>query len=384
MPVFRIGKQDAGKESAQRHGNAHLVQQPCRAQHHQQGACREHFRNLRACSTAEQRAQQQPPTDDDGSDNKHLAQHVQHVRQCAGRCVPGGKQWHQGQDGNRCHVLQQQDGECEPAMSAVQLLAFGKDLQADGRRRQGQGQAHHDGGFAQAGTGGFFDDGGFPADAEQQGSRGKRQRAAHHLRRAPAEYLSAHQPEPLRGQLQSDHEQHQDHAEFGNLRDFVGIADQVEQGRADQGTGREIAKHRTEPRTLGQRHGNHGSQQQHQGILKEAAGFQGSLHAGLADYRTRPACHRFVAADNAESFSLAVVPARRFTTAEWLVKPGPIWPIKTSHGLHVETRPSPERGCDQRCHEPLACVQHVAALETRRRQAPHTHGGDPCCLHRSV
>ena len=53
---------------------------------------------------------------------------------------------------------------------------------------------------------------------------------------------SAHHPQALRRKLQADHEQHEDDAEFGNLADLRGVADQTQARRSDQGAGGEVAE----------------------------------------------------------------------------------------------------------------------------------------------
>ena len=111
-----------------------------------------------------------------------------------------------------------------------------------------------------------------PHADREDGERGDDQ-----LHAAKAEHEAAHDPEPLRRQLESDHEQHQDDAELGDVRDLLGVADQIQCRRPDQGAGGEIAEHRAKARALGQRHRDHRREQQDHGVLHEATRFHGSL-----------------------------------------------------------------------------------------------------------
>ena len=214
VAVFGIGEEDASEEGAQRHRDATHLHKPGGAEHDQQGACGEHFGDLRARGDAKQRAHQQATADYDHGDGQHHAKEAEKIGCRAGAGRGNGRQRHEGEDRDRGDILEQQDGEGEAAMRALQFLALGEDLQADRGRRQRQREAN--------------DEGDFPAKPECHADGTDGQRAGQHLDAAEAEHLTTHDPESLWRQLESDDEQHEDHAELGDVRDLLGVADQVQ------------------------------------------------------------------------------------------------------------------------------------------------------------
>ena len=58
--------------------------------------------------------------------------------------------------------------------------------------------------------------------AEREGDRAERRRTGDDLQRAEAEDEAPQRPQALPGQLQADHEQQEDDAELGEVRDLLG------------------------------------------------------------------------------------------------------------------------------------------------------------------
>ena len=131
---FGIGQQHAGEESAQAHRQAAELHQPGGTDDDQQRGRGENFGHLRPGHGAEQLPQQQATADHDQRDHAERLEH----RIPGRRRLRGGlgfaEQRDQGEQRDRHEILQEQDGESEPAVAGGQLLAFGQDLQADGGR----------------------------------------------------------------------------------------------------------------------------------------------------------------------------------------------------------------------------------------------------------
>jgi hypothetical protein len=83
---------------------------------------------------------------------------------------------------------------------------------------------------------------------------------------APSENRPAHRPEAPGIEFQSDQKQQQHHAEFGKMQDVFDAADQAQPPGADGDTRHQVAQHRTQAESFGDRHRNHCSQQIHQRV----------------------------------------------------------------------------------------------------------------------
>ena len=248
---FGIGQQHAGQERAQARAQAGQLHEPGDAQHHQQRGGGEHLGHARARDDAEQVAQHQPAAEDHDRDG---ADGVEHHRPGQRFVLRAAQQRDRGQQRDRHQVLEQQDGEAEPAVFAGQFLAFGQQLQADRGGRQGQAQADHQRGL--------------PVMLEQQRDPAQQQRAQQYLQPAGAEHRLAHHPQARGRQLQADDEQHHHHTDLGGVEDAVGVAHQRQAIRAQHHAGHQIRQHRAQPEPLEHRHRDHRGQQEHQRQLK--------------------------------------------------------------------------------------------------------------------
>ncbi len=127
VPELRIGQQHAGQERAQAGAEAGFLHEPGGAQHHQQCGGGEYFRAAGARDDAEHLAQHRSPAQD------HHGQRTEghgSVFPAKGLVLHPAQQRDGRQQRNRDQVLEQQDGEPEPAMVAVDRLVLGQQLQA--------------------------------------------------------------------------------------------------------------------------------------------------------------------------------------------------------------------------------------------------------------
>jgi hypothetical protein len=191
-----------------------------------------------------------------------MRQHGHEVSACTGRHVHTQKR-DQRQDRDGCQVLEQKDCECQASVRTVELLVLGKKLQADRGRRQRQCESD--------------DQRAPPAQAECHCRPAEQQARQRDLREAGAEHRPAHQPKALRRQLQSDHEQQQDHAEFGQLGSRFHVPREVQRVGADQRAGSQVTQDSAEPPTARQRHRDDRSGQIHHDILQKVRRFHALL-----------------------------------------------------------------------------------------------------------
>ena len=263
VAVFGVGEQHAGDERAERHRDADQIHDPCRADDDEQCGRREYFRRGGARGRAEHRPQKVTAADDDHRNRDDHAQRRQRAGAGVGRRMRDRERRNQREDRDSGNILEQQDRKAEPAVRGADFLALGEDLQID--RRRGERQAEPD------------DERSLPVETEREGDAADRGSRQDKLQAADAEHVAPHDPQALRRQLHADHEQHQHHAELGNLADLLGVADQADARRPDQRTGGEIAEYRAELPALGQRHRDDRREQQHDRILKKTMG----LHAAI-------------------------------------------------------------------------------------------------------
>ena len=273
VPVFRVGQQHAGQECAQCHGNARLLHQPARAQHHQQRGRDGYLQGAGPGNHAEEGPQQIASAHHhQGDHQQHAPERGQHLQATAGSdcLVEQGDHGNQRDCGN---VLEQQDGKGKSPRRRLQLLALGQDLQAEGSRRQGQRQAEHHRAAK------------FQGKAEP-GNGGNHQARGGHLYQAHAEHVPAHHPQAPGRQLQPDDEQQQHHAQLGHVRNGLGIARQTQAAGPDGHARHQIAQHRAQLQPLCDRHHQHRRQQEYQRSLQHRPGSR-RTRKGNIDYGTR-------------------------------------------------------------------------------------------------
>ena len=131
VTVFRLRKHHARKEAAQRKGESRRMRRPGGADRDEQHGKGEDFRRAVRCDLVEERAKQPSSRGqhDDERDGRlrdrecDLGRRVLVLRRCehAGEC----------EEGNDREVLEEEHAECEPAVSAVELVLFGQQAQDD-------------------------------------------------------------------------------------------------------------------------------------------------------------------------------------------------------------------------------------------------------------
>ena len=99
-----------------------------------------------------------------------------------------------------------------------------------------------------------------PSDADT----GEKQRADADLHRAEPEDLAPQAPQPRWLHFEADDEQEHHDAEFGDVKDGLGLGEDAQAERADDQAGGEIAEDGAEPHAPEDRHGDDaGGQQRH-------------------------------------------------------------------------------------------------------------------------
>ncbi len=136
-------------------------------------------------------------------------------------------------------ILCHQDTERAAAETRVHLAPLRQQAQHDGGGGQRQGGADRDGGRnAEPGQ---------DADASQNG------RGRHHLQGAQHEHGPRQLPQARDRQLQADREQQEHDAQLRQRLGRVHVADEIEEGRADDQAGRQVSDDGAELQPLGQR-----------------------------------------------------------------------------------------------------------------------------------
>ena len=128
-----------------------------------------------------------------------------------------------------------------------------------------------------------------PTTAQRQGTPAatpaiaNRGRAAQHLGRAPAEDGPPEGPQTLRLQLQADEEEHQHHAELGEMQHRLWVAHKAQGLRPQQEAGGQVADDGAEPQGLRQRHDEDGGAEESQAGQQPVAAV---VHARLRGGRS--------------------------------------------------------------------------------------------------
>ena len=205
VAVFRVGEQHAGEERAERHRDAGELHQPRGADHDQQRRRGEHLGRARARGRAEHRAQQVAAADHDGGDRRDDA-HGARARRRRGSSVGCAiaSTGISARIGIAATSWNSRIAKPSRPCAVWQLLALAQDLQADRGRRQRQAEPD--------------DERALPVEPEREADAADRKPGQHELQAADAEHGAPHDPQPLRRELQADHEQHQHDAELGDLR----------------------------------------------------------------------------------------------------------------------------------------------------------------------
>ena len=187
-------------------------------------------------------------------------------RQAGGEGVAPGEQRHQRHDRHDRQILHQQHREGRGAVAAGDFAAIPEQLHHERRRGEREGQAD--------------DQGRLPRLLPQQGVRGDGGPGERDLQRPDAEDLPPHGREPGGLQLEPDHEEQQDHAEFGETAEVLDVVREGRAGgmRADDHAGDEQADHRAEAEALREGDRHRGDEQQEDGRDDEALGCHDRFH----------------------------------------------------------------------------------------------------------
>lgn len=170
----------------------------------------------------------------------------------------------EGDDGYGRDVLEEQDAEGRAAMRGGAFIAVVQELQAEGRRAEGEAEGHHHR-FREGQAGN--------AEADGHDEGGGRE----DLHAADAADRDAHVPEAPWLELEADDEQHEDDPELANGEGRLRIIDEAEDGRADRDPGGEIAEHGPEAEALEYRDRDDGDAEEDEGLSQH--GVIGSRNA---------------------------------------------------------------------------------------------------------
>ena len=92
---------------------------------------------------------------------------------------------------------------------------------------------------------------------------------------------TSHLPDAIWLQLESDQEQHEDHAEFSEMQHVLSaLRHETQSEWADGDTGQQVAEDGTEPKALGQRHGDDSGGQVDDGLFEKGRVFHQSCVTG--------------------------------------------------------------------------------------------------------
>ena len=232
--IFAFGQNNAGHERAERGGEAELLHEQRNSEHDEERRRREHFAQPRIGDITKERPEDETTCQNNdghrGDNDKpplptaEIADHSGFRRARAG---PDREQWHQRQDRNDGDILEQEDRERGLAAGCLHHAAFLERLEHDRGRRHGQDQADGDGRF--------------PCEAGRDRHRPNYDRCSGHLQPAQAKDRPAHLPQERRAQFQTDHEQHHDHADLGEMHDVAAALDEPQRMRPDNRAGSQVA-----------------------------------------------------------------------------------------------------------------------------------------------
>ena len=257
VPVLGPGQEHAGEKGAQRHGHAGRRHQLRDADHQQQREGREELAHARLRDEPHRRPREVAADHDHpGHRGKGDAEALPVAR--AGGRRAGREQGDERDERDGRDVLEQEDGEGRAAGGRGELVALRHRLHGDRGGRQREGEAR--------------DEGGLPRQPQREERAGERHAAHGELQRPAAEDLATHGEQPLRIELEPDHEEHQHHAQLREVQRLGDVADESEPPGADRRAGNEVAEHRSQPQPRRERHDEHGG-----GQVDERLGHRGAL-----------------------------------------------------------------------------------------------------------
>ena len=158
------------------------------------------------------------------------------------------EQWQQCHQRYNGQVLEKQDSKGRSAVTRAEFTLVAEYLQAESSRGECQSETYNQGCTYRNLKG--------ECHQGDDRARGK------NLSGAEAEYASPHDPQARRLQLDTDNEQQEDNAKFGEVPYLLHSADETEAPRTNHGTCNQKTQNRTEPETLKQWHCNDGRCQQ--------------------------------------------------------------------------------------------------------------------------
>ena len=238
-PILRLRQENARQECAQRHREPGLLGEPANTQHQEQDDTGEKLGIAAARHRPEQGADQQSAHRQDHPQcQRRLEQRDPQRRQHSSLGVV--KQGDQGEQRNDRQVLAQEHREGNPSMGCGQLAALDHHLEHDGRRGQGQAAAEHQ------------RCGALEADEPEQA-------VEHHpgdqdLRAPETEDVPPEGGQSRGGQGQADSEEEEHNAELCQDFDRLGLLDEAQPVRADEGAGDQVSQYRARAQLAEQRH----------------------------------------------------------------------------------------------------------------------------------
>jgi hypothetical protein len=273
VAVLRAGEQHTRQERAERHRHVsqrHQLRDPGDDQQRERG---EHLARVGLGDHAQQRPRQEAADHDHGRDRCQYAQRARGI--VVGAVQPGIRQQrHQTDQRDRGDVLEQQDGEAASADRCGHQVALVHALHGDRRRREREREAGHERGA--------------PGQSHDHEESTEQRAAQRHLHAAAEEHVAPHRPEALGVELEPDREQHQHHAELGEVHDRLDILDEAEPERPDRAAGDQIAEHRAEPEPLGDRYEHDRREQIDDGVEQDPTFMHGQPPARSAARGSAP------------------------------------------------------------------------------------------------
>ncbi len=167
---------------------------------------------------------------------------------------------HQRDERDRRDVLEEQDAERRTARRRVGLVPLGERLHRDG----GGGERQREPSDQRAA----------PAEPEEAERGTEHGPARHELDHAAAQDRRAHGEEAARVELEADHEEHQHHAQLGEVLGGRDVAHEIEAPGTDRGARDEVAQDGAQAQARRDRHADHRGGEEDEG-LDHGAGLAG-------------------------------------------------------------------------------------------------------------
>lgn len=230
VAVVGIGEQHAGGEGAERGREAGGLGDGGGAEDDEEGGRGKKLWRARAADGGEGGLEEEAPAEqDDGDGGERLP--GREPGEVGGKMsgqMAGREQRQERDQGDEGDVLEEQDGEGVPPGRRGENAALAQHGQHDCGRGEGEAGAE--------------DQAVAPGEAGEDADDGDDGGGGDQLAGAEAEQRLAHQPEPVRAELEPDQEEQHDDAEGRDGGDLADIADEAEPGGADGRAGEQVAE----------------------------------------------------------------------------------------------------------------------------------------------